>query len=302
MATIPLYTDPKRLELSDRAPLVEALRRFQPATSELNFTNLFMWREYYQTSWCLWDQWTLFLMEHRDHGLFAMEPVGPGDRVEIASRLLGWLREKGARRPRIERAGKELALAFQHRGGYQVDPVREHFDYVYLRSDLVGLAGKKYHAKRNHINRFKSRWAFEYTPIRPELAAECLDLARRWCEVNACAEDLSLSGEARGIAELLSGWSDLSLEGAAIRVEGQIQAITVGEKLNDQTVVIHVEKANPEFPELYTLINQQFLERAWAELPWVNREQDLGDEGLRKAKLSYHPDHLEEKYTISLLG
>jgi uncharacterized protein len=290
----------KPLVLSDREALAEALWCFQPATSELSFTNLFMWREHYRTRWCRWDSWIVLLMEHPDHGLFAMEPVGPGDRVDIAQRLLAWLGQLGARHPRIERAGNALALALGARGGWVAAPTREHFDYVYRREDLVALGGKKYHAKRNHLNRFKGRYGYEYTPIGPGLAHECLDLASRWCEVNACAEDLSLSGELQGIAEALSHWSELALKGAAIRVEGRIQAITLGEKLNQDTVVIHVEKANPDYPELYTLINQQFLEHAWADVQWVNREQDLGDEGLRKAKLSYHPDHLQEKYRITL--
>jgi len=95
-------------------------------------------------------------------------------------------------------------------------------------------------------------------------------------------------------------FQDLSLTGGVVFVDGRLEAFTVGEKLNAETVVIHLEKANPEIRGLFAAINQSFLEGSWQDTPWVNREQDLGEPGLRKAKLSYHPHHLEEKFTFRL--
>ena len=158
-----------------------------------------------------------------------------------------------------------------------------------------------YQQKRNHLNSFqRSHRQNTYEALTPALLTACQQMAREWCEIRRCEEDLSLMEEWDAVAETLAHFEALGLTGGAVFVAGRLEAFTVGEKLNDDTVVIHLEKANPEVRGLYTAINQAFLEHAWEDTPWVNREQDLGEPGLRKAKLSYHPHHLEEKFTIRL--
>jgi hypothetical protein len=106
--------------------------------------------------------------------------------------------------------------------------------------------------------------------------------------------------EWEAVKEALTHFQDLGLAGGVVCIGGRLEAFTVGEKLNADTAVIHLEKANPEIRGLYAAINQSSLEQDWQDTPWVNREQDLGEPGLRKAKLSYHPHHLEEKFTVRL--
>jgi hypothetical protein len=118
--------------------------------------------------------------------------------------------------------------------------------------------------------------------------------------MHRCEEDMNLLDEWDAVSEVLAHFRELEVIGAAIHINDKIEAITIGELLNKYTAVIHIEKANPEIKELYSVINQHFTEKAFSHVQFINREQDLGQEGLRKAKMSYHPDNMIEKYRITL--
>jgi hypothetical protein len=185
-------------------------------------------------------------------------------------------------------------------GGLSIEPAREHFDYVYRSRDLIRLKGARYHAKRNHISRFLRDTKFEFAALGESNLDLCADFMRRWCEFRRCDEDMNLLGEWEAVKDALANYSGLDVRGVVILIEGRVEAFTFGELLNVSTAVVHIEKANPEIPGLYAAINQKYSESHWAAVEFINREQDLGEEGLRRAKLSYHPDHLVEKFTISL--
>jgi uncharacterized protein len=301
MAQAPLFPGFKPLELADREVVQPRLLAYQPVTSELTFTNLFIWRGHYRVLWCLADDCLVFLSDSPD-GPWFFPPVGPASRAGLCRRLLTWLKEaRGAADPRLERADARLRDEVASAGGFLAEARREHFDYVYPTPDLISLAGRHYQQKRNHLNSLqRDHHQTIYEPLTPGLLAACGDLAQKWCEIRRCEEDLSLREEWQAVKETLARFQDLDLTGGVMFVGGRLEAFTVGEKLNDSTVVIHLEKANPEIRGLYAAINQAFLEHAWPETPWVNREQDLGEPGLRQAKLSYHPHHLEEKFTLRL--
>lgn len=296
----PLFPTFKPLEVDDRDFIQPLLFAYQPTTSELTFTNLFIWRRHYHLSWCLAGDCLVFLCDFPQDPWF-FPPVGPSPRADLCRSLLTWLKdERGAPNPRLERVDHRLWEEVAPAGGFSVEPRREHFDYVYAIPELISLAGSKYHSKRNHLNSFQRGHRYTYEPLRPEHLPACLDLADKWCEIRRCEEDLSLREEWGAVKETLVHFPGLGLKGGVMLVEDRLEAFTVAEKLNADTVVIHLEKANPEIRGLYAAINQAFLEHAWQELLWVNREQDLGEPGLRQAKLSYHPHHLEEKFTLRL--
>jgi uncharacterized protein len=181
-----------------------------------------------------------------------------------------------------------------------IEPLRDHFDYVYRTEDLIRLQGGNYRAKRNHINYFLRSYTVNYEPLDGNHKQACLELMETWCGLRRCEEDLSLSSEWEAIREALANLEELKIGGGVILVHNKVEAFTVGELLNNETVVVHIEKANMEIRGLYTMINQQFLEKQWQDIPYVNREQDLGEPGLREAKLSYNPDHFVEKFRIRL--
>ncbi len=297
----PEFPDFKPLQLEDRDWIHPALWKYQPETSEWTFTNLFVWRAQYHFQWCTWRDWLVFICTAQPGGWFAFQPIGPPSRLEITRRLLEWLRdEKGEKDPRIERADRRLVREIEGNADFSVEPLREHFDYIYLSSDLIRLAGRKYHAKRNHVNKFTRSYTFTYAALDETHIDSCLELSGRWCESRRCAEDLSLLREWDAVREALTNFAALANQGGVILIQNKVEAFTIGERLNEKTAVVHIEKANPAIPELYAMINQQFSEHQWKELAYVNREQDLGDLSLRQSKESYHPDHFAEKFRIRL--
>jgi hypothetical protein len=296
----PEFPDFKPIDIEDRDFIHEILWRYQPQTSELTFTNLFIWRSHYGIRWSVYQDW-LIIFSAANNGFFAFPPIGPSSRLDVVRLLLQWLKkERKEKEPRIERADKILVSEIQGATDLLIEPTREHFDYVYRSEDLIQLAGRKYHSKRNHIYQFRRKYSFAYSPLSQELVKSCLALAESWCEWHRCEEDMNLLDEWEAARQALDHFEDLRIEGGVIQIENKVEAFALGELLNQRTGVVHIEKANPEIPGLYALINQQFCEKIWRNVPYVNREQDLGETGLRKAKLSYYPDHLVEKFTIRL--
>jgi uncharacterized protein len=301
MSKIPEFPDFKPIDLQDRDIFRKILKKYQPCVSEWTFTNLFIWRSLYRFQWSLYKDWLMVICQDNNGVFYAMEPMGPSSSSEAAFILLEWLlEEKDVARPRIERADKLLASELGGLKGFKIEPAREHFDYVYKREDLVALAGNKYRSKRNHLNQLSRTYRFEYETLDQHHIDECLKLQEKWCQLRRCEEDLNLSSEWEAVREVLHHYSALELKGGVVTVENKVMAFTIGELLNDETAVVHIEKADPDIPGLYQIVNQQFCEKAWDNVPYINREQDLGLPGLREAKLSYYPHHFVEKFRVTL--
>ncbi|MFH1060966.1 MAG: phosphatidylglycerol lysyltransferase domain-containing protein, partial [Pseudomonadota bacterium] len=200
--------------------------------------------------------------------------------------------------PRLCRVGA-AALARMDGARVSARPDRDQSDYVYASEDLIKLAGNRFHRKKNHLNRFLKTQPHEYRPLDEGLVAAVLDMQQAWCALRECHQDPGLSAEDRAIYEALTNFGRLDYVGGAILVEGRVEAFSLGEPLNPDTAVIHIEKANPELPGIYAAINQRFVAEAWSGMTYINREQDLGLEGLRQAKESYNPHHLVDKYELT---
>ncbi len=301
MTEIPMEAGFQPVELSARDAIHTFFRDYQPETSELTFTNLFIWQGHYHFRWAVSDGCLLLTARSPEGGRGALPPVGPGPRTAVCRRLLEQLQAAAGGRPAaIERADARLAAELREAGGFAVEPQRDHFDYVYRTADLISLAGRKFHDKKNHLNAFARAYRYEYQPLATGHLPACRDLAHRWCEWRRCVDDMNLMDEWDAVKTALNYFTELRLTGGVILIDGRVEAFALGEKLNGRTAVVHLEKANPEIRGLYAAINQQFCEHAWAAAEFVNREQDLGEPGLRKAKLSYNPDHLAEKFRIRL--
>jgi hypothetical protein len=298
---IPEFPQFRRIQLEDRDFLREKIWEYQPQTSEWTFTNLFMWRSHYGFRWSSYKDWFVVLCAAGSQGPYFFQPIGPPSRLEIIRKCFRWLKEeKGEKNPRIERADPKLVEEIKAAKEFFIEPTRDQFDYVYRSQDLIQLAGRRYHSKRNHINKFTQSYSFTYSSLEERHLKACMELGGRWCELRRCEEDLNLMGESEALQEALTHFSSLKIEGGVILIRDKVEAFSLGERLNPETAVIHIEKANPEIPELYAMINQQFCEKTWSNVPMINREQDLGEPGLRQAKLSYLPDHLVEKFRIRL--
>ena len=173
-------------------------------------------------------------------------------------------------------------------------------DYVYTSEDLINLRGKKLQSKRNHINRFMSIYGrrYEYKPYTIDMADDCMSIYNEWMSVHDISDELL--GERDSVWRALYHADELAIVGGVILVDGKPEAFSMGERLTDDMAVIHIEKANPRIPELFSLINRDFVSHEFSDLQWINREEDMGNEGLKRAKESYHPARMIEKYQAVL--
>jgi len=295
---MPKFPEFENIELKDKEVIKKALWEYQPETSDLTFTNLFIWRAHYDVLWTQYKDWLLIVYERAGAGL---PPIGPPSREEPTRVFLNHLRTIYGEEARLERADTKLIAELRDNPDFVCEPTRNHFDYIYRSEDLVQLAGRKYDAKRNHLNVFRKNNQFTYRPIITcQDLTGCLEMAHRWCSVRGCDENMDLHDEYLAVINALNYFMELDLTGSLIEINGRIEAFTIGELLNKEMAVIHVEKADSQIRGLYAAINQQFAEHNWSSVKFINREQDLGEPSLRKAKESYYPDHMVEKFRINI--
>lgn len=296
---LPEFPHFKELSIEDKPLFDYLLSIFQPLISEFTFTNLFIWRKAYSIQLSRLDQFLCLLGEQNGNPFF-FPPIGTGDVVKCFRELLEFLRGR-SEVPKIVRVPEDLIRQIDWSAeGFLVELDRDQSDYVYLVQDLIHLEGRKYHRKRNHIKQFKEKYTYQYVPLTKDYVRQCLNLEEAWCDLRHCEAIPGLLNESIAIKEALDHFERLSVKGGIILIQGRVEAFTLGEPLNSETVVIHIEKANPAFEGLYPTLNQTFLENHWSRYKYVNREQDLGEEGLRKAKESYFPHHMVNKYWVNL--
>ena len=179
---------------------------------------------------------------------------------------------------------------------YNFTEVRDAFEYIYLRENLAELSGKKFHSKRNHINSFSKKYNWHYETITAENIEAVKLCAERWYAEKADKADDDMLCEKQGLCNILANMEILGAKGGAIFVDGIVVAFTVGSPISEEVFDIHIEKALSEYAEGYTVINREFAKNELGGYKYINREDDMGLEGLRKAKLSYNPDILLKKY------
>jgi hypothetical protein len=296
VAEFPQFTE---LTLEDKPLFEQLFTRVPPVISEFTFTNLFIWRHNYRPKISRLKNF-LCLLSDQGKNSFFFPPIGSGDAMECFRSLLKYLGNKGIF-PKIARVPETMVTQIDWKtSGMKPELDRNQCDYVYLVQDMVELKGRKYHRKRNHIKQFQEKYSYQYIPLTPEWVPQCLQLQAEWCDLKNCEVNPGLDNESLATREAFTHFEEVGVKGGAILIHGKVEAFTLGDSLNPETIVIHVEKANPAYEGLYPTINQAFLKYQGAGFTYVNREQDLGEEGLRKAKESYFPHHMVNKYTISL--
>lgn len=276
--------------------------QYHPQISELTFTNFFAWRYFYKFRYAIIAGLLCVIAVPCKSEPFAFMPFGNvnDENFGIAyQELRQYFAGRGWRFAFKKITQEELAF-FNSRVKSEESIVydRDNCDYLYYSTDLIGLRGKKYDGKRNHINKFKKNHSYEYVPLECSLLEECNRIMEEWCKEKNCNCQNGDYCERQANLELLRNYKTLGCKGALIKMDGNFEAFTVGEMLSKDTAVIHIEKAKNTIDGLFTLINQQFAEKEWGGTTYINREQDLGLEGMRKAKLSYHPVKLIDKYTV----
>jgi hypothetical protein len=290
---MPLTFEPIRLEQQDAYR--DRLAQCRPIASDYSFINLFGWGPEYGLQWA-WQDDLVWIRQSRPVDAF-WAPVGPWEAVDwtAAFEAAGPMAAPMIRVPETLCQTWDKILSDR----LQITETRGQWDYLYAVQDLVDLKGNRFHKKKNLVNQFKKAYAYEYLAFGPEMIQQALAMQEDWCTWRDCESDETLTAENKAIARILGQWPNLQgITGGALRVQDTLVAYTIAEKMPDDTVVIHFEKGNPDYKGSYQAINQLFLEHLSPPAERVNREQDLDNEGLRKAKLSYNPIDFIKKYEV----
>ena len=290
----------REITLQDKAWMQPIYEKSAFRSEEYNFTFTYMWREILSFKAAQLDG---FLVQKSDNSRPAyLYPAGGGNVKPIIEAMIRDAGDCGhgfTFYTILAEQCKLLEVLFP--GRFDFTPLPTYDDYIYDAKSLITLRGKKLHAKRNHINRFKALYPdWRYEPITPLNMPEVIAMSEEWCRVNACHASKSLRHESHALRHALNDFFGLGLDGGLIRVNGRIAAYSMGDRLTHDTYLVHVEKAFTDIHGAYAVINQQFSEHCAADYLFINREDDSGDEGLRKAKLSYYPAMRTEKYKAKL--
>ena len=272
---------------------------------EYCFTTLYMWQHVYKTGYIICDDFAIIMAEYEGDA-FSILPLARKERLQQAIDFVIKYFEKYNKKICFRGTTKDVVEILQNNYSDRFEYIEERdlFDYVYDGESLRTLAGRKNQKKRNHINAFLKDYEgrYEYRLLGEEDFTECLNLLKEWTinkeENNEL--DKGLDDESIGIKKIFNNYKYLKgrLKIAGIYVDSKLEAFTMGELINSNMALIHIEKANPNIRGLYPYINQQFILNEFKNVEFVNREEDLGIPGLRKAKLSYHPIKFVEKYTV----
>ncbi len=264
--------------------------------SEYTFTNIFAFRKTYNFKASLLNNNLIILKDNDPVSIFC--PVGGQDIERVLSTVFDYL-NRFNKEPYMERIPESFVEKYlEGNERYYAVEDRDSFDYIYEVKDLVEFSGRRFHDKKNKVNKFRREYKYEYVTLTPDTIDECIEFEDYWCEVRDCEKYYGLNRERCAVLSMLKNYEALNVIGGAIRINNKIAALTIGEQYLPDTMLIHVEKANPDIPGLYQVINQEFLMNEAGDCTLVNREQDLGIEGLRKAKMSYHPLKFIKKYIV----
>ncbi len=308
----------KDIELSDSSWVRELFSVPDFNSEDYNFTYQYLWRNVFKSKIARIGDLALVQYNMEGRRSYLM-PVGRAEDSRKADLLNSMLGDESL-------LGEDGKLVFYGVLPSQLDFLERHFsgrftaelfrmgaDYIYDAESLRTLRGKKYQAKRNFANGFRRLYNWTFEPITEENLAECRQMNDEWCRRNGCGENFWKASEFCAVRISLDNYRALGLDGGLLRVDGTVVAFTIGERANSNTLLVHIEKALTEYRGAYQAMSQEFLSymdtvlRERENIPdgtpaftLVNREDDSGDENLRKAKLEYHPVEIKEKYLVFL--
>ena len=292
--------DFKEPNISDYSYLNSFLAPFnnESFSCEANPITLFMWKGLYHQRVAVFDD-MLFISLGEEQNIFLL-PFAT-DMQKAVNTLKNHTDKKGVPLMFLGSEGARLNLFKEHfENDFSFEESRDDFEYVYLSEKLINLNGKKYHSKRNHISAFSRTYNWQYETLCNDNLAEVFNMADVWVDYQTkeYGYDKGVEVENASLKRLLPEMEKIGIKGGLIRVDGKVVAFTFGSPINDKVFNVQVEKALPEYRTAYSIINKEFVANELTNFEYVNREDDLGLEGLRRAKSSYQPEILLKKYLI----
>ena len=298
-----------RITSEARPILEEYLRGFEYGTSGLSFTSLYMWRNINNFSWqIIGDYLCIAGLSHLETDTeepFLFPPLTKtgtydskalNETIKEAKKIF---QSKGYKFSiRLMPAPMIEIIKTACPGELEFFDDRPNYDYLYRKQDLIELKGREYHSKKNHLNYFLNNYKYQYVTLTSDMAETAMQFIREFNERKHLPEHEMelLRMEERAMVDVFDNLEAVGYLAAAIIIDGKIEALSIGGTLNDNTITVHVEKANIDYRGLYQLINNEFCRHTADNIEFINREEDMGIPGLRKAKLSYKPVELVESH------
>lgn len=288
------------IDISDKSRIDAALSASQFMGCEYSFANNMAWKRLAESKISFYKDFYICCAFGTDDGVpHFILPAGKGSYRDVIGEMKRFTDDLGV--PLVIMGVTDGFLPVLHElypGGFTVTPDRDSSDYIYNASDLIGLPGKKYHGKRNHLARFRELDC-TYSPMEENDFDDCITFGAIAYNKKSEMSDHSFVAEQFAINTYFTYFRELGLSGGVIRKDGKLAAFTIGEGLNRDTFCIHIEKADTQYSGIYAGINNCFAIDAAQSYKLINREEDLGIEGLRKSKLSYRPAFILNKNIVT---
>lgn len=296
----------KCLSIDDKDIIEKYVDKEKLESYEYLFSSLYMWRKLNNVKYALINDALVIEKNEEGKGTFYAQPLKY--KKENLTELVDFLIDRNSNYTDRDYIFGDVDESF-------IDDLRKYtdfkievtedvndFEYVYNTNDLIELKGKKYHGKKNHVNSFEKSYTYEIKTINNDkVIKDCLMLLQKWHEEVAVTVDKEMMMEIDAIKDLFSELHYFDLKSIAIYVDGELAGFSVGERVNDKMAVIHVERGEISYKGVYAFLNRKFLTESFADTEFVNRQEDTGNAGLRKAKESYHPVKMVKKYLIKIV-
>lgn len=295
----------KKLDIQDKILIESYIKPYKFLSCEYSFTSLYIWKDACDVQFTIFKDALILKKKDFEGNYHFMQPLAyrKEDLASIIEALKAYKDENKMIylfKDLEENFIEEIKNLLKEKRCLSIEEDRDNFDYLYEASKLRTFSGKKLHAKKNHYNYFTKNYNYEVVDITGEKVIEDVtEAAEKWYEDTEEKDD-KLYYELLAIKNIVRNMDLLELKGVAVYVNGILSAFSIGESLNEKLAVIHIEKGDKDIQGIYSFIARTLVDRCFSNAEIINREQDLGIEGLRKAKMSYYPLKLEKKFILSV--
>jgi len=293
----PKYPEFTALEAVHKDTVEEALKGMNTRVSEFHFAEMYIWRAQRETRISFMDN-TVIIRLNRGNGPAFYRPFNGKEKPDTA--IMAALLKDNPGHYIYGITAEEISLSPEISSAFAVSEDPGDADYIYMREDLAGLHGRKYDGKRNHLKKFAAIEGTSFEKIGTGNIKEVLEFQYDWCEMRRCEDDMSLVNEGAAAINLIEEFLMLGAFGVLVRVDGRVRGYSLAVRQGNDTAVIILEKADHTYQGIYQAINNRMNIEMPEDIKYVNREQDMNIEGIRKAKLSYHPALILKKHTLRL--
>ncbi len=285
----------RQIEIDDYEKVSQLLKSSGIENCEHCFATMLVWAKRHDVQLAV-EENTVFMRSFGREHVWYLYPRGEMDKKQAIEKIL---QDAGDKKVSIYGIDETNARFLQENFGavLEITEDRDGSDYLYLTTDLATLPGKKYQKKRNHVSRFlRENPDYRFLTISRENTDVAKQFVRDWCDRYNTEKSWDLISEQQGIFQLLDNFEQLDLMGAMIETDGNIVALSIAAAINERMVDVLIEKAYHDVNGAYAIINRDFAANCFTQFELINREDDMGLENLRKAKMSYFPVEIRKKY------